>query len=200
MEEIDSPGKEEVGPTYPLISISAGQSYGPMPAILLNQPACLPGTGPGGSPSQVGAAHGQQKLSQGAGAWWVELEGGPPSLLPSSLQPNKQKLRRQPLEEMHVDVFINQLGGDQSSGHPQRGHQGPLTTLATIPELPTLRAAPDGLLPTLLIPLQRPLPSPHSLSLGNLNTGCRPLAPEELPFSPWLGLGWVVVMSRKCKV
>ena len=119
--------------------------------------------------------------------------------LPSSLQPNKQKLRRPPLEEMHADIFINQVGDDWSPRTSSEGISGPLTTLAEIPKLPTLRAAREGRLPTLPIPLLCPFPSPHSLSLGNLNPGCTSLAPEELPFPPWLSLGWVMVTSRKCK-
>lgn len=41
-------------------------------------------------------------------------EARPPHFFPSSPRPSKNKLGRQPLEEMHVDIFINQKRGDQS--------------------------------------------------------------------------------------
>lgn len=74
--------------------------------------ARLPGTAPGGSPSGAGAAPGQRQLSQG--------HGGTAGVA-SSPQPNKQKRRRQPLEEMHVDIYIHRKGGDQSPGTLSEG-------------------------------------------------------------------------------
>lgn len=125
MEEIASPGKEEVGPTSPLISISVGQSASELWACASHpaESACLP------------RWHGPWGLSQpGRGCPWpAEVEprswgmvGGNWKEGPrSSPRPNKQKLRRQPLEEMHVDIFINPVVGDRSPGTSSEGTAGP---------------------------------------------------------------------------
>lgn len=80
-EEADSPGKGEelrdrIHP--PLITISAKQEASGQRACASHSAvsACLPGTG--GSPSWVGAAHGQWKLSQGADSIVGGTENGPP--------------------------------------------------------------------------------------------------------------------------
>lgn len=172
--------------------ISAGQ-LASEPRACASHPAesaRLAGTGPGGCPSQ-------QKLSQGAGG----LGGGRtriglPSPPHSSPQPDKQKLGRQPLEETHVDIFINQAGGDPSPGTFSEGTSGSPTAPEAIPGLPTLSAGPEGLLPTLPVSLQPP--STHSLSLGNPNPGRTPVGPEGPPCR--LGSGWAVGHGYEQKV
>lgn len=76
-----------------------------MPAILLNQPACLP-LAPGILPARQELPVASRSQAKGPAAQWIEL-GELPSPPHSSLQPDKQKPRRQPLEEMHADIFYS---------------------------------------------------------------------------------------------
>lgn len=164
---------------YPSQQGSQLQGNEQVPTVLLNWPAARPG----GSPSQVGAAHGQQRLSQGAGG----IVGGTgsracahhfPPLLPTA-QPTEAK--EAALEERHINVFINQRGGDQSPVTFSRGTSGLPNSLSSNSwaSPPQCHSGQLGPHPSAL---SAPPPAPPpALSLGGpAHPGCTPLDEQKV--------------------
>lgn len=130
-------------------------------------------------------------MSQGASS----TAGGAGSGFSSPPQPNKQKLRTKPLEEMHADIFINQKGGDRSartfsdgtSGSPNssnsRGSHTQCYFGRLASRLPYLSAAPTPSCP-------QPFP------WGSPALPKHPWPPKP-SFSSWLSLCCIMTISRK---